>query len=97
MNSKMVGYFDSSYNRLQWAGEEYILEKMIDEEKEVIYCIGYVYRYWHFYKNESSRKIYKHALYERMVRNYLMFHTMSLELEIDDLIKIYQQKKNNIR
>lgn len=109
MNSKTAEYFDSSYNRLQWAGEEYILEETIDEckdkienngnviDKEVIYWIGYVYRYWHFYKNESSRKIYKLAPFERMVRNYLMFHTMSLELAIEDLIDIHQQKKNNVR
>lgn len=109
MNSKTAEYFDSFYNRLQWAGEEYILEETIDEckdkienngnviDKEVIYWIGYVYRYWHFYKNESSRKIYKQAPYERMVNNYLMFHTMAIELAIEDLIEIHQQKKNNVR
>jgi len=28
-----------------------------------------------------------------MKRNYLMFHTMSAELAIDDLKEIYRQKK----
>lgn len=49
-------------------GEEYLLEETIDEskdkieakcnviDKEVNYWIGYVYRYWHYHKNESFRK-----------------------------------------
>lgn len=49
-------------------GEEYILEETIDEckdkieakcnviDKEVNHLIGYVYRYWHYHKNESFRK-----------------------------------------
>ena len=45
---------DSKYNRMQWAGEEYLLEEVIDEardrfeklggvyEEELIYWIGYI-------------------------------------------------------
>ena len=61
--------------------------------KDVIYWIGYIYRYWHYYTEESSKVIYKQAL-ENMKRNYLMFHTMAPEVAIEDLKEIYRQKKN---
>ncbi len=106
MLSKTAEYLDSTYNRLQWAGEEYLLEEIIDEcgdslkqggkilTKDEIYWIGYIYRYWHYYKNENSKQIYKQASYERMKTNYMMFHTMSPEMAIDDLIEIHNQRKN---
>lgn len=104
MKSKIATYLDSSYNRYQWVGEEYLLEEIIDEckdnltktgnviSKEEMYWIGYIYRFWHYYKNESSKNIYKIAPFETMKINYLMFHTMAPEVAIDDLIEIYNQK-----
>ena len=105
MKSKVAGYLDSVYNRMQWAGEEYLLEEIMDEcgdalkkngnvaTKDEIYWIGYIYRYWHYYKNETSKNIYKQASYKRMATNYLMFHTMAPEIAIDDLIEIQNQSK----
>ena len=60
--------------------------------KNVLYWIGYIYRYWHYYTNESSAEIYKQANVNTMKRNYMMFHTMAPELAIEDLKEIYQQK-----
>ena len=103
MNSELAKNLDSEYNRMQWAGEEYILEEVasaVDEElttggeiypKDVLYWIGYIYRYWHFYNGEDSAKIYKQAPVETMNRNYLMFHTMAPTLAIEDLKEIYNQ------
>ena len=105
MNSKVAENLDSEYNRMQWAGEEYLLEELIstcknklrpkkeDYSREVLFWTGYVYRYWHFYTKEESKKIYKQAPLETMNVNYLMFHTMDVELAIDDLKEIYTQKK----
>ncbi len=105
MSSKVAEDLDSSYNRMQWMGEEYLLEELEDElkgalqkagntaTKDQIYWIGYIYRYWHYYKGESSKQIYKQASYERMKANYLMFHIMAPEMAIDDLIEIYKQNK----
>lgn len=105
MNSKVAENLDSEYNRMQWAGEEYLLEELIstcknklrpkkeDYSREVLFWTGYVYRYWHFYTKEESKKIYKQAPFETMNVNYLMFHTMDVELAIDDLKEIYNQKK----
>lgn len=103
MRSKVAEYLDSPYNRLQWAGEEYLLEELIDEcgddleksgktiSKDQIYWMGYIYRYWHCVRGTASKDIYKQAPYERMASNYLMFHSLSPELAIDDLIEIDEQ------
>lgn len=104
MYSRTAKELDEKYNRMQWAGEEYLLEeiaanagkklKKSDEifSKNVLYWIGYIYRYWHYYTNESSAEIYKQANVNTMKRNYMMFHTMAPEIAIEDLKEIYQQK-----
>ena len=106
MKSETAKALDSTYNRMQWAGEEYLLEEVADvageklsEEgevfsKDVLYWIGYIYRYWHYYTGENSAKIYKQAPVKTMKRNYMMFHTMSPELAIEDLKEIHNQKSN---
>ena len=105
MTSEVSKALDSKYNRMQWAGEEYLLEELADIErnrltkegeifpKDTLYWIGYLYRYWHYYTNEDSAKIYKQAPVGTMKRNYLMFHTMVPELAIEDLKEISRQKK----
>lgn len=104
MNSEVAKALDSTYNRMQWAGEEYLLEELtaVNGDKlikkgeiysgEILYWIGYLYRYWHYYTNEDSVKIYKQASSKIMKRNYLMFHTMAPELAIEDLKEINEQK-----
>lgn len=104
MNSEVAKALDSTYNRMQWAGEEYLLEELTAVKgdklikggeiyaKDILYWIGYLYRYWHYYMNEDSTKIYKQAPVKIMKRNYLMFHTMAPELAIEDLKEINRQK-----
>ena len=104
MNSKTAAALDDVYDRLQWAGEEYILEELNDEvyglkkagttyAAEVMYWTGYVYRYWHYYTNEYSCNIYKTADAEMMNECWLGFHTFDVEMAIDDLKEIYEQKR----
>ena len=105
MTSSTAKALDSTYNRMQWAGEEYLLEETTDASngkitssgevfsKDVLYWIGYTYRYWHYYTGEESSRIYKQAPVEVMKRNYMMFHTMSLSLAVDTLKEIYRQKQ----
>lgn len=100
MNSETAKALDSTYNRMQWAGEEYLLEEVTETagdklsgtgevfERDVIYWIGYLYRYWHYYTGETSKAIYKQAPVETMKRNYMMFHTMAPEVAIEDLKEI---------
>ena len=102
MNSEVAEHLDSPYNKLQWMGEEYLLEELEDEKdlsvdgekynSDVLYWIGYLYRYWACSRKESSRKIYRYAPAKTMKRNYMAFHTLDPEIAIDDLIEIWSQR-----
>lgn len=78
MNSEVAKALDSTYNRMQ---------------QDILYWIGYLYRFWHYYTNEDSAKIYKQAPVGTLKRNYMMFHTMAPELAVENLKEIYTQKR----
>lgn len=103
MNSRTAAALDDIYDRLQWSGEEYILEELNEEVSglkkagisypvEVMYWTGYIYRYWHYYTTQSSEEIYKIADAEMMNECWLGFHTLDVEMAIDDLKEIDRQK-----
>ena len=101
MKSATAKALDSTYNRMQWAGEEYLLEEVIDEAgdrfekpgevytEELIYWIGYTYRYWHYVTGESSKEIYKQASVKVMKQNYVRLCMMALE----EVIELLKEKK----
>ncbi|MBQ3830988.1 MAG: hypothetical protein II813_08770 [Spirochaetales bacterium] len=103
MNSKVAERLDSPYNKLQWMGEEYLIDELKEEKMlgtegekyspEVLYWIGYLYRYWACSRDERSKRIYRQAPAKTMRRNYLAFHTFDPDVAIDDLIEIYQQRQ----
>ena len=96
---------DKDFHHVQWAGKEYIMSRMEDEnpdaidsngivfDNETLYWAGYIYRYWNIYTGESSKDIYKQAPAKTMQTVYLMYHTMSPELAIDRLKESYNNKK----
>ncbi len=98
MKSATAKALDSTYNRMQWAGEEYVLEEFIDEAgdrfekpgdvyaEELIYWIGYIYRYWHYVTGESSKEIYKQAPVRVMKQNYERLYMMIPE-EVIEILK----------
>ena len=98
MKSATAKALDSTYNRMQWAGEEYLLEEVIDEagdrfkklgevySDELIYWIGYIYRYWHYATGESSKEIYKQAPVKVMKQNYARLYMMKPE-EVIGILK----------
>lgn len=99
MKSATAKALDSSYNRMQWAGEEYLLEEVIDEavdrfkkpgevySEELIYWIGYIYRYWHYVTGESSKEIIKLAPVKVMKQNYERLYLMTPE-EVIEMLKV---------
>ncbi len=106
MTSAVAADMDKEFHHIQWAGKAYILSRMEDElsdqlvkdgviyDREVLYWMGYIYRYWHFYTGESSREIYKQAPAKTMNVVYLMYHTMSPEMAIDRLKEAYGKEQN---
>lgn len=107
MLSDIASDLDSQFNHMQWAGKEYIMERILDElkdklktsgeiyDRETMYWMGYVYRRWHYYTGESSREIYKQAPAKTMRITYFPYHTMSEEMAIDRLKESYQEKHGN--
>lgn len=97
MKSATAKALDSTYNRMQWAGEEYLLEEVIDEAgdrfekpgevyaEELIYWIGYIYRYWHYAAGESSKEIIKLASVKVMRQNYERLYMITPEEVIEIL------------
>ena len=96
---------DKDFHHVQWAGKEYIMSRIEEEnanaisnngivfDNETLYWTGYIYRYWNIYTGESSKDIYKQAPAKIMQTVYLMYHTMSPELAIDRLKESYNKKK----
>ena len=105
MNSEIAKNLDSKFNKMQWVGEEYLLEEVLEIAdmkickgnivitKDILYWMGYIYRFWNLYTGEESYKIYKQAPFQTLMTNYLLFHTMDASMAIDDLKEIYNQKK----
>lgn len=97
MMSSVAEDMDLEFHHVQWAGKEYVLSRLEEEsgdklttggtilDEDTLYWIGYLYRYWNLYNQESSRSIYKQAPYKTMSVVYLMYHTMSPELAIERL------------
>lgn len=103
MNSDIADDLDMPFHHMQWAGTHYLMSRMEEEHTEVLtsgecfdaetlYWAGYLYRYWHIEKGESSREIYKQAPAKTMRIVYLMYHTMSPEMAIDRLKESYLEK-----
>lgn len=98
MKSVTAKALASSYNRMQWAGEEYLLEEVIDEAgdrfekpgevypEELIYWLGYIYRYWHYVTGEASKEIYKQASIKVMKQKYARLYMMTPE-EVTEILK----------
>ena len=104
MKSNTAKALDSTYNRMQWAGEEYLFEEVIDEAgdrfekigevyaEELIYWVGYIYRYWHYVTGKSSKEIYKQAPVKVMKQNYERFYMMTSE-EVISILEISNTNK----
>lgn len=66
-------------------GSVYILSDLHFEE--LIYWIGYIYRYWHYVTGESSKEIIKLAPVKVMKQNYERLYLMTPE-EVIEMLKV---------
>ncbi len=103
MVSRTASALNDVYDHLQWAGEEYIPEELNDEtgglkkagtiySMEVMYWAGYLYRYWHYYTGQSSVDIYRIADAQAINTCWAGFHTLDVEMAIDNFLEIAGQK-----
>lgn len=103
MNSRTAGALDESYDRIQWAGEYYIMEEFSDEmqglpsagtkySNETLFWMGYTYRYWNYITGESSKELYSQADAMTMCSCYRGLHTLDVGMAIEDLKDLNRQK-----
>ncbi|WP_281791412.1 hypothetical protein [Faecalibaculum rodentium] len=94
MTSSMASHLDDKYDRLQWMGEEYLLDELDDEvggfkkngslyDPEMMYWTGYLYRYWHYLTGEVSKDIYRQADAETMNTSWIGFHALDPEMAVE--------------
>lgn len=56
-------------------------------DKDVIYWIGYIYRYWSYVYEISSKRIYRTINAEEMSKLYYVYHTMDPKKAIDTILE----------
>ena len=90
MNSRVAACLDDVYDRMQWAGEEYMLEELGDEVnglKKAGTIFDNEVMYW------SSKRIYTIADAKTMNECWQGFHALDVEMAIENLKEIYAQKQ----
>lgn len=100
MTSEVAADLDAPFDFMQWAGKEYIFERMKEElpeafqkngkvyDREVLFWMGYLYRCWHYYTGESSKTIYKTANAKKMNVTFSAYHCMDVEMAVDQLREV---------
>ena len=108
MVSKTAEYMDLEGDMTQWMMEAYLAEEFLKEgidiknydgetqyDSDTLYWIGYLYRYWGFYRNPIKQSdIYKLADFDFLYRAYPGLHVESLENVILEIAKINLEKSN---
>lgn len=98
MSGPCAEALDRPYDRLQWAGEEYVLEEMLDENPELpranavwsdepLFWTGYLYRRWHNRTGEPSARIVRIVRPQVMLACWPGYHTLDPDMAIDRLIE----------
>jgi len=102
MTSSVAADLDAPFDRLQWAGERYLLDEVVETSglriadvsrvpevsAEALFWAGYLYRYWHFVTGETSADIYGQAPLEVLLDVYPGMHALAPEMAIEDLKRL---------
>ena len=91
----------------QWCGAKYVLSLFEFEHEfkqgdghikneDVIYWIGYLLRFWNFYRpQDSSEDIYNMLSLDDWFGFYSGFHCLSPEMAIDDMVAWSKEEKHS--
>lgn len=111
MNSKLATRFDNYYI----LGESSSVKTFIDElneeygesdygnplsvNPEILYWVGYIYRYWSIKYDIPSYQLFKYVKPKKLIDRYYIFHSMDVDYAIERIIeedKIVFPKKKSI-
>lgn len=96
LTSKVAEGLDSAYSRMQWAGDAYLYEAVVEEtglredsepnrcDAEALYYAGFITRYWHYLTGESSREIHAQRNARELLQSY-GYHSMANELAVENM------------
>lgn len=79
MNGKTAWHLDLPRHKTSWCGKGYIIDEFLHDtkvplgktwDKDFMYWIGYIYRFWHYYTGEKSKEIYEIGNPNIMMRLY---------------------------
>lgn len=96
MQSQAAFNLDLPHHKIRWCGEMHLLSEFLREKEipvgkvwngDLMFWIGYIYRYWHCLTKQSSRKIYQIADEELMAGMYPKFHTESPLAAINGILR----------
>lgn len=103
MRSYIAEQMDRKYSFMQYCGEEYLLEAFLDGGEmrddgeryspDIMFWMGYIYRYWHYLTGENSRDILKQAPPEIIRQTYGGFHTLDPALAVENLKSLSEQRR----
>ena len=108
MKSKAAAKLDAVFDRMQWLGEAYILEEVVDEfaltpaadspsvNPEALFWAGFIYRFWHYMTGESSKEIFRQADEDEILGSYGL-HIEANELAVEDLKNCAKQRRERAR
>jgi len=87
-----------------WLGNTYVmseLEQEIEFEKgkvineQLMYWIGYLYRYWSIvYPEDTAKDIYTQAPFDTLATTYQGLHVLFWDEAIENLKEIYNERNN---
>ena len=104
MNSSAAEGLDADYDRMQWAGEAYVLESVVNGAKlapdsaapkfdsEALFWAGFIYRFWNFKTGEPSRAIHARFPLADVLSVYPGFHTISNDRAVEEMIAIAERR-----
>ena len=105
MASEAAEGLDADYDRMQWAGEAYVLESVIREsglkpdaagrrvyDREAIFWAGFIYRFWNFKTSEASRAIHAQFPLAEVLSVYPGFHTLDNNRAVDEMIELARKR-----
>lgn len=111
MTSKLAERFDDLTVLLEVSSEKTFVDeinaqygithhgKKTDKDEEVLFWTGYIYRYWCYVYEISSKKLVQHLNPGKLFRRYYLYHSMDLQYAIERIAeeeKIYLPPRKSI-
>ena len=110
MNSELAERFDDTTILLDASSNKTFIDELNHQygitkfgqntiNKEIMYWVGYIYRYWSIKYDIPSYQLFKYVKPKKLIDRYYIFHSMDVDYAIERIIeeeKIAFPKKKSI-